>query len=81
MYPLCWCCPVKGGTYQSCSLLLFRLNVEKEIVADQRIIRERQRESVLAEGKEWIDPDERMRLEEQEAQRMAEKNRKNALRK
>jgi GPH family glycoside/pentoside/hexuronide:cation symporter len=67
--------------YAICYLLLFRLNVEKEIVADQRIIRERQRESVLAEGKEWIDPDERMRIEEQEAQWMAEKNRKKALRK
>ena len=38
---------------------------------DQRIIKERQKALALAAGVEWVDPEERLRLEQVEAERLA----------
>lgn len=60
-------------------ILLF-LGVEKYVGEDHKIILERQKASVLAEGGEWIEPEERLRREQEQADREAEENRKAELR-
>ncbi|KWZ75523.1 MFS transporter [Alloscardovia omnicolens] len=52
-------------------LMLF-LNVEKQIEADQATILEHQKAAVRAAGGEWIEPEERLRLEQEAAEREAE---------
>jgi hypothetical protein len=49
--------------------------VEKYGEEDRRLIIERQKQAVLAEGGTWIDPEERARLEQEEADRKAEEER------
>ena len=56
-------------------ILLWRLDVEKHLDEDKAIILERQKQAVLAEGGTWIDPEERARLEQEEADRKAEEER------
>ena len=56
-------------------ILLFRMDVEKYTEEDQKKIIERQKEAVLAEGGTWIEPAERARLEQEEADRQAEEAR------
>ena len=51
------------------------LNVEKHIEEDHAIIVEHQKAAVLAAGGEWIEPEERLRLEQEEAEREAEQAR------
>ncbi|WP_407272829.1 MFS transporter [Radiobacillus sp. PE A8.2] len=58
--------------YAGIILLMLFLNVEKYVEADQKKIVESQKERVLSSGGEWIDPEERLRLEEEEAEREAE---------
>ncbi len=61
-------------------LLFLFMGVEKFIKQDHEQIRERQKAEALARGEEWIEPEERLRLEEEEADRVAEENRKAELR-
>ena len=56
-------------------ILLWRMDVEKYVAQDQRDIVERQKAAVLAEGGEWIEPEERARREQEEADRQAEAER------
>lgn len=56
-------------------ILLWRLDVEKHLDEDKAAILERQKAAVLAEGGTWIDPEERARLEQEEADRKAEEER------
>lgn len=60
-------------------LMLF-LNVEKQIEADQATILEHQKAAVRAAGGEWIEPEERLRLEQEAAEREAEQARLEELR-
>ena len=56
-------------------ILLWKMDVEKYVADDQRAIVERQKAAVLAEGGTWIEPEERARLEQEEADRKAEEER------
>jgi glycoside/pentoside/hexuronide:cation symporter, GPH family len=60
-------------------VLMSFLNVEKHIKDDQKIILENQKKAVLASGGTWIEPEERLRLEQEEAERMEEESRKDEL--
>ena len=56
-------------------VLMSFLKVEKEVAEDQKTIRARQKEQVLAEGRKWIEPEEQMRLEQEAAEKEAEEER------
>lgn len=58
--------------YSIIVILMLFLNVEKHIEEDHAIIVEHQKAAVLAAGGEWIEPEERLRLEQEEAEREAE---------
>lgn len=66
---------VETIAYAVCAVLLIFFTVEKNLQEDQRIIIERQKEAVLARGEVWIEPEERLRLEQLEADRIAEEAR------
>jgi len=55
--------------YTGIILLLLFLNVEKHVEEDQKAILKQQKEKVLVSGGEWIDPQERLILEEEEARK------------
>lgn len=71
---------IELACYAVIAVMLLFLNVEKHIEEDQKIILEHQKASVLAAGGEWIEPAERLRLEQEEADRQAEEARKEELR-
>lgn len=56
------------------------MGVEKYGKQDHAEIKERQKAEALANGEEWIEPEERLRREEEEADRLAEETRKAELR-
>lgn len=60
-------------------VLMNFLKVEKYIDEDHATILENQKAAVLAAGGEWVDPAERLRREQEEADRMAEEARKEEL--
>ncbi len=62
-------------TFAISIILIWRLNVEKNLKAEQQQIIENQKAAVLAEGGTWIDPAERERMEQEEADRKAEEDR------
>jgi GPH family glycoside/pentoside/hexuronide:cation symporter len=51
------------------------MDVEKYTDEDRQKVLERQKAAVLAEGGTWIEPEERARLEHEEADRKAEEER------
>lgn len=55
--------------------LLWKLDVEKYGDEDRQTILENQKAAVLAEGGTWVDPEERARLEQEQADREAEEER------
>ncbi len=61
--------------YALCALLIIPVDVEKHIDEDHKAILERQKAAVLAAGQEWIEPAERLRIEQEIAEREAEENR------
>ncbi len=61
-------------------ILMVFLNVEKFVAKDQQTILEHQKAAVLAAGGEWIEPAERLRREQEEADRLAEEARREELR-
>lgn len=61
-------------------VLMAFLNVEKYVAQDQQTILEHQKAEVLAAGGEWVEPAERLRMEQEEADRQAEQARKEELR-
>ena len=58
--------------YAAIVVLMGFLKVEKHVKADQQIILEHQKKAVLAAGGQWIEPEERLRMEQEEAERAAE---------
>ena len=60
-------------------VLMSFLKVEKHIKEDQMTILENQKAAVLAAGGEWIEPAERLRMEQEEAECLAEEARKEEL--
>lgn len=76
-----WCyLGVMMIAYALCALLLLGLRVESKIEADHRIILERQKAAVLAAGGQWIEPAERLRMEQAQADEKAEQARREELR-
>lgn len=61
-------------------VLMSFLKVEKHIKEDQETILANQKAAVLAAGGEWIEPAERLRREQEEAEQTAEEARKEELR-
>lgn len=61
--------------YAVCAALMLFMNVEKHSNTDHGIIIERQKATVLAAGGEWVEPSERLRIEQEEADLKAEQYR------
>lgn len=57
------------------AIIMLFFNVEKNLKKEQVIIMERQKAEVEAAGGVWVEPAERLRLEQEEADRIAEENR------
>ena len=57
------------------------MSYEKSTDEDKALILQHQKEAVLAEGGTWIEPEERARLEQEEADRQAEEERIQELKK
>ncbi|MDE6586561.1 MAG: MFS transporter [Clostridia bacterium] len=70
---------IETVAYGVCTVLMILFTVEKLLKGDRQTILERQKETALANGEEWIEPDERLRLEEEEANRVADEARKAEL--
>jgi len=66
--------------YAIIAVMLLFLNVEKHVEEDHRIILENQKARVLASGGEWIEPSERLRMEQEAADLAAEEARREELR-
>ena len=62
-------------------IALWKMDVEKSTDEDKALILQHQKEAVLAEGGTWIEPEERARLEQEEADRQAEEERIQELKK
>ncbi len=61
--------------YAACVVIMVFFIVEKYLKADRKITLERQKAEAAAAGVAWIDPEERLRLEQEEADRIAEQSR------
>lgn len=61
--------------YAVIAILFIFMGVEKFSKQDHEEIKERQKAEALANGEEWIEPEEKLRLEEMEAERLAEEAR------
>ncbi len=70
---------VETAVYVACAALMLFFAVEKYIVKDRLDIRERQKQCALAAGLEWIEPEERLRLEQEQADREADEARRAEL--
>lgn len=66
---------IETGAYALAAILVLFFGVEKYIPGDKQAILERQRAEAEAAGIEWISPEERLRLEEEESDRLAEEGR------
>ncbi len=66
--------------YALCAVMILFFTVERGLAADQKVIRERQKQETIAAGEEWIEPEERLRQEEARAEREEEEARKRELR-
>lgn len=65
--------------YGACFVLMLFFTVEKLLKGDREIVLERQKAQALANGEEWIEPEERLRREEEEANRLADEARRAEL--
>ena len=65
--------------YVAIAILFIFMKVEKFGKEDHEIIVERQKAAALAAGEEWIEPEERLRREEEESNRQADEARKAEL--
>ncbi len=66
---------IETVAYALCAILILFFTVEKNLEKEQKLILERQKEAVLANGGTWIEPSERLRLEQEEADKLAEEAR------
>jgi len=71
---------VEGVCYLIIALMFIFMNVEKFTNVDNKAIVADQKAEVLAAGGEWIEPDERLKLEEEENSRLVEEARVEQLR-
>lgn len=65
--------------YAVIAIIFIFMNVEKFSDQDHKTIIENQKAEALANGEEWIEPEERLRREEAEAEAAAEEQRKTEL--
>lgn len=65
--------------YAVISVMMIFLNVEKFMKGNHETILQNQKNAVLASGGEWIEPSERLRMEQEESDRIADENRKEEL--
>lgn len=65
--------------YGACGVLMVFFTVEKMIKEDKTAILERQKAEAIANGEEWIEPEERLRLEEEKAAKLADESRRAEL--
>lgn len=70
---------VETAAYAICAVLMIFFCVEKYIKKDQQVILERQKVAALAAGEEWTEPAEKLRREEEEAERLADEARRMEL--
>ncbi len=70
---------VETACYVVIAVMFIFMNVEKFSKRDHESILENQKQAALAAGEEWIEPEERMRREEEENERLAEEARKAEL--
>lgn len=70
---------IETAAYGICLVLMVFFTVEKRLKGDRVVILERQKAEALANGEEWIEPEERLRLEEEEANREADEARRAEL--
>lgn len=66
---------VETIAYAVCGILILFFTVENNLEKDQALIIERQKEATLARGEVWIEPSEKLRLEQLEFDRLAEESR------
>ena len=66
---------VEGVCYLIIAIMFLFMNVEKFTNVDSKAIVSDQKAAVLAAGGNWIEPDERLRLEEEENNRLVEEAR------
>ena len=66
--------------YGLIAIMFLFMNVEKFSKSDRDTILAREKARCLAEGREWIEPEERIRLEQEEIDRITEENRLKDLR-
>ena len=70
---------IETAAYGICALLLVFFSVEKFLKDDRRVVLERQKAEAEAAGLEWLPPEERLRLEQEQADREADEARKAEL--
>ena len=66
---------IETGVYIVAGIIVLFFGVEKYIPEDRQIVLDRQRAEAEVAGIEWIPPEERLRLEEEESDRLAEEAR------
>lgn len=66
---------IETGAYALCAITVLFFGVEKFLPEDNKKIIARQKAEAEAAGIEWIEPAERLRIEEEEADRIAEEAR------
>ena len=70
---------IETGVYVACAVLMLFFIVEKYLKSDRVQILERQKAEALAAGIEWVEPEVRLRREQEEAERLSEEARKMEL--
>ena len=70
---------IETGVYIACAVLMLFFIVEKYLKSDRVQILERQKAEALAAGIEWVEPEVRLRREQEEAERLSEEARKMEL--
>ncbi len=70
---------IETVAYGLCAALMIFFTVEKLLKGDRAVILERQKAEALANGEEWIEPEERLRREEEEAEASADEARRAEL--
>ncbi len=70
---------IETAAYGVCAVLLIFFSVEKYLKSDRQLVLDRQKAEAEAAGIVWIPPEERLRLEQEQADREAEEARKAEL--
>ncbi|MDE6373847.1 MAG: MFS transporter [Clostridia bacterium] len=70
---------IETAAYAACAVLLIFFSVEKYLKQDRQTVLDRQKAEAEAAGIEWIPPEERLRLEQEQADREADAARRSEL--